>query len=168
MSYFDKIQKQITLPSGPKVIVRRQTKLESILVGQPPAFFLKHHKLRERGQPEPETTPEQDQALLEFIAKQTRVLLTRCCGPLEMDGKTLKIADADPDKTAEGEISWALITDEDASMIIGAINELSGLGTTGREAVKTFPEKPQDAEGTGRAGETLRVLADGPAEAVAG
>lgn len=168
MSYFDKIQKLIKLPSGAEVIVRRQTKLESILVGQPPAFFLKHHKLRERGQPEPETTPEQDQALLEFIAKQTRVLLTRCCGPLEMDGKTLKIADADPDKTGEGEISWALITDEDASAIIGKINDLSGLGTTGREAVKTFPEKSPAAEGTGRSGETLRVLADGPAEAVAG
>lgn len=85
-----------------------------------------------------------------------------------MEGRPLKIVEAEPDKTGDGEISWALITDEDASAIISAINELSGLGETGREAVKTFREESPATEGAGRAGETLRLLADRPAEAVAG
>jgi hypothetical protein len=151
MSYLGQTQKEITLPSGANVTVRRQTKLEAILIGQPPSSFLKRWKAEEKAEAVkekdaaeyerllalvPETTPEKDQELAKFIATQTRILLTRCCiTPLTIGGETLVIADKEPGKTEASEISWALVNDDDVSAIIGAINDLSGAKRAGGEAV---------------------------------
>ena len=169
MNYFDNIRKEIVLPSGALVTVRLQTKLEAILIGQPPAFFFRNARLSERGQPMPEETPEEAAQWAEFTAKQNRIILTRCCiSPLKMGPEQwLEIADCDPGKEKEGQISWALLTGADANAIVEATNKLTAGGMTGGEAVKTFPEKQAPPGGTGSIGATLLLPSDRPAEAVA-
>jgi hypothetical protein len=155
MSYYDIVTKEIALPSGATARVRRQTKLEAIIIGQPPAFFLRAIRAKQKlnGADTPEiddSTPEQDQQLLEFLAKQARIMLTKCCGSIVFDGERLKIVDKAPEDVETGEISWAMISDGDASTIMNAINELNLASSMDMGAIDTFREKSETAEGAGR------------------
>lgn len=162
MNYLEKTQKEITLPSGAKVTVRRQTKLEAVLIGRPPACFMRDWKLREAKKEVPESTPAEDEAVTQYLAKQNRIVLTRCCVTPLRDGESeLRIVDKEPGKEDKGEISWALILDEDVNAIIEASNSLSMIGATAGEAVKTFPEGEKVDEGNGRNGEALPLPAIG-------
>ena len=159
MSYLANKQKEITLPSGATVTVRRQTKYELILIGSPPAWFVRNANIRDRAsrtldaaQREallatiPETTDTEMQEWIKYLAKQNGVLLSRCCvSPLAKGGEQLRIVNKEPGDTAPGEISWALVDEADQEAILRGINELDD--QTGREAVGTFPETPQGATG---------------------
>lgn len=149
MNYLSKISKEIKLPSGYTCTVRRQTQLEAIEIGSPPAFFLRNERLRARKQTEIDETPADRDEWLWFIGKQNRIILTRCVvGPLRSGQEELVISGEDPGKTTDKEISWALLTDKDIEAIISTSNELSGFTKTEREAVATFPEASPHDEGT--------------------
>lgn len=159
MSYLDNKQREISLPSGAIVTVRRQTKYELILIGSPPAWFMRNANIRERAgrmadaaQREallatiPETTDAEVQDWMKYIAKQNGILLSRCCvTPLAKYGETLRIVNKEPGDTAPGEISWALVDEADVEAILNGVNELDDM--TGREAVKTFPAPAAGATG---------------------
>lgn len=148
MNYLTKIQRTIKLPSGYECTVRRQTQLEAIEVGSPPGFFLRNEKLRARAIPEPDETPAERDEWLKFIARQNRIILTRCVmGPLRCGTEELVISGKEPSLTTDQELSWALLTDQDVEAIIGTSNELSGFTKTDREAVATFPEASAQDEG---------------------
>jgi hypothetical protein len=141
MNYLNKIQRTIKLPSGYDCIVRRQTQLEAIEIGSPPGFFLRNERLRARNQPELEETPAERDEWLKFIARQNRIILTRCVvGPLKCGTEEISISGEQPSTTGLNEISWALLTDQDVEAIISTSNELSGFTKTDKEAVATFPE----------------------------
>ena len=178
MNYLERIQKEITLPSGYRCTVRRQTQLEAIEIGSAPGFFLRNLKLQERGQEPPDETEAEREAMLKFFARQNRVILTRCVvgGVLQSEignpKSAVLISDQGPDAVhpADGgppRLSWALLDSADVDAIISASNELSGFTPAGREAAKTFPEKPADARDNGHPGAPLRLSADRPAQPLA-
>jgi hypothetical protein len=133
MSYRDRVRKTVTLPSGATVTVRARTRLEDILIGQPPGWFKRH-------KPDTETTPEQDAAFAEYIGRVERILLTSCIVGQLVDGNdAFDVVDKAPKDTGLDEISWAELTRADSEAILGAINEVSGLTKAGQEARNTFP-----------------------------
>lgn len=173
MKYLENIRREIQLPSGGKVTVRRQTKHDLILIGQPPAKWLRDYRIEERadalkdGQAKAklletiaENTPEDEQRWMEFIARQARILMTRCCvTPMIFDDGRLTIVDKEPADCAEGEINWGLVEDRDARAILDAINQLTNTKAD-REAAKTFPEESENTGGTGRAGAAVSLPAN--------
>ncbi len=166
MKYLQKVTRELTLPSGAKVTVRQQTKLETILIGPPPAFCKRVVRAREKGDADPEITPQEEFQWEKYQSDVERVLLTRCVvGPLVCDGEELLITDSEPDAVhvADGfkRLSWAMIHQSDKDAIIAAINQITAL-PTGPEAVKTFREETPTTEGRGRDGEALQSVADGP------
>lgn len=172
MSYLNKVQREITLPSGYTCTVRRQTRLDAIEIGAPPAFFMRNTRLKDKGHEPPEETPEQSEEFAKFIARQNRVILTRCvighlCPTGPIPSERFTISDQPPGKEEPGSISWALLDEKDVDAIIAASNELSGYTPAGREAAKTFPEaEPSATRRNGCAGEALQPQPDGTAEPV--
>lgn len=179
MKYREATQKEIKLPSGGIVTVRRQTKYELILIGSPPAFFMRNASIRERaGQAKTEaeraeiiasiqeTTEAETIEWMKYMMRQNGVLLSRCCvTPIEKDGESVRIVNKEPGETGQGEISWAMVDDADVEAILNAVNELED--KTGREAVATFPEKPESTQRDRHTGATLPCEPVGTAAAVA-
>ena len=142
MSYRERLQKRITLPSGASIVI---------------------HALNTFSEPWiiPRRNGEEDAGI-----KLAKFCLTNPNnGPLEFEGEKLRIVDK---PAGEGEIAISELSQADADFIVNQVIEFSGLGKAGQEARKTFPEGQEASGATASAGTVVSLPADRPAQAAVG
>ena len=144
MKYRERNRKLLTLPSGGKILI---AKLNSFN--------------------EPFLVQTKREGEMEAGIRLAKFALTNPNnGPLILDGEEARIVDKE--KPGEGELTISELEQADADLIVSEVIEFSGLGTAGREARKTFPERPETGGASAPAGNLVSLPPDGAAQAAAG
>jgi hypothetical protein len=141
MSYKTRNQKQITLPSGAKCVIRKLRAEDFQGIGKVPLLF--SEPKRNGVSPKAEEMKPED---IEWVSRFGEAILTKCVSPLDCDGEKLRIVDCPFHECSDGEISIEVLDQADAAAIISAVQELSGLGKEAGEQARTFPEGTEAAQ----------------------
>lgn len=158
MSYRDKTRKTLTLPSGATCVIRKLAARDFLSLGEIPMTMADPSK-------RPNNAPTAaDKA---WSAKLSIIILTKCCGPIELDGEALKIVDKDFGDAAKDEISIDEVEVKDSAEIINAVQEFSGFGKEAASTAKPFPEESKAPYDCSQAGEAVRPISLGSAELAA-
>ena len=153
----NKAQKQITLPaSGGVCLVRKIHQRDFISAGMTPLFLNFANEKRRTA-----LTEAGEEKLLEAMTEFTEVMLLKCCGKITFpDGSVQKIVKKPFDECAPEEIALEVLEQADATAIVDAVQELSGMTKGAAEAAKSFPEGQSNDSEPAPSGEVLRGSAD--------
>ncbi len=155
MSYRDRTTRRLHLPSGATILVRKLSVGDFQSVGKIPGTLPEHDRAKLLSAAPDQLTPQ----MMDFVVKLTTLILTRCCGPIEFEGESLRIVEKTFAACAADEISIDQVDQADATEIVQAVNALSGLTKEAATAMRPFPEEPAPAADDAPAGETLRAAA---------
>ena len=133
MSYLDRQTKDIELPSGAKIRIRKFNGFDVADSGGLVMPSLVDGNAS--GDADAKATKQ-------AVALAKKAILD-CTGPMRFEDEELTIVDVPFCEQKPGEISLELVEQEDAQFIVDAVMEFSGF--TGKEAAaaKTFREEPQ-------------------------
>jgi hypothetical protein len=158
----NKTRIDIVLPvSGGRLSIRKARWQDYLPLGEAPAALAEVPELKG----EKKITPAQ----LEYTVRATNLMLVNCTTRVRFDdGRLLRIVDksfAECDPATE--LTIEEMDDADATAIIKAINEFTGMSKEAAQAAKPFPAEQTTAGDASLHGEELRKTSDRTVEAVA-
>lgn len=160
MSYRERTRQTVELPSGAKVTIRKLCGSDFLGVGNIPVALTVAAKANGEHSP--------SQAHIEYGVKLSTIMLTRCCGPIQFEGESLRIVNKPFAETGTGEISIEELEQADAEAIVQAITKFSGLGKEAAAAARPFPDGPEAARAPASNGESVSVPTEHAAEVATG
>lgn len=154
--------RKITLPtSGGMLLVRKISQRDFINAGKLPVFLSFVNEKRRTA-----IVEGGEEKLIEAMTDIFDVMLTTCAGKVTFpDGSVKKIVRKPFDDCAENELSIDVLDQADATAIVDAVQELSGMTKGAAQAAASFPEKQNGLREPAPNGDDVSRSADGPAEA---
>lgn len=167
MSYKTRNQKIITLPSGATVSIRKLVPEDYLSQKSIPVYDMVG------GRNKPENLSPEQMAVIEERDRQRgiqmrKTILTRCCGPLQFEGESLRIVDKPSTETSTAEIAIELLDIDDSKFIADQVIEMSGLLAGPEVPARTFPNEQQGSGEGAPAGEVIRLPSNGDSQVANG
>lgn len=131
MSYTERNQKKLELPSGATCYIRKLIGNDFVPIGHIPAF-------RSDTTIERKPTEAEVKESVKWGLGLERVILTQCVSGFEYKGEKLRIIDKQFGSAAVGEITLECLDQEDAGAIVNAVINFSGMRKEGAGDGQTF------------------------------
>lgn len=152
-------RKQITLPSGATVLVRKMSQWDFLELGEAPAALADNVRKAET------LTPKQ----VQWSAKVNRIILAKCTGPVVgADGSWRRIVDKPFSDCTEAELCIDEMNDQDVDAIVTAVTELTQAGREAGAKARAFPQEQTVAADAGPNGAPLPNAAEPATQAPVG